>query len=87
VLNQILRAFAANRGASSPPLWFWRTHDGKEVDFVIERDAKALGAFRTVYGKENVLRSLIVFRTSKRYPMNADVVVDNAIEVGDILFA
>jgi len=54
---------------------------------VIERDAKALGAFRTVYGKENVLASLIVFRTSKRYPMNADVVVDNAIEVGDILFA
>jgi hypothetical protein len=85
-LNQILRAFA-NRGAGSPPLWFWRTHDGKEVDFVIERDAKALGAFRTVYGKENVLRSLIVFRTSKRYPMNADVVVDNAIEVGNILFA
>ena len=101
-LNQILRAFA-NRGAGSPPLWFWRTHDGKEVDFVIERggrfiaieskytstpserDAKALDAFRTVYGKENVLRSLIVCRTSKRYPMNADVIVDNAIEVGEVL--
>jgi hypothetical protein len=103
-LNQILRAFA-NRGGGSPPLWFWRTHNGKEVDFVIERggrfiaieskytstpsesDAKALDAFRTVYGKENFVRSLIVCRTSTRYPTNADIMVDNAIGVGEILFA
>jgi hypothetical protein len=51
-----------------------------------ERDAKALDAFRSVYGKQNVVRSLIVCRTSTRYPMNTEVIVDNGVEVREILF-
>ncbi|MEM7539145.1 MAG: DUF4143 domain-containing protein, partial [Chloroflexota bacterium] len=34
--TQIHKTFL-NHGINSPSLWYWRTHDGNEVDFVIER--------------------------------------------------
>ena len=36
--TQIHKTFL-NHGNSNPPLWYWRTHDGNEVDFVIEKGA------------------------------------------------
>ena len=29
-----------NQGISNPPLYFWRTKDGQEVDFVIEKGGR-----------------------------------------------
>lgn len=37
--NQIYR-FLLKQGISNPPLYFWRTKDGQEVDFVIEKGGR-----------------------------------------------
>ena len=44
--NQVFRSLL-KREPVSPPLWFWRTRDGHEVDFIIERG----GVFTAIEAK------------------------------------
>ncbi|HOK01725.1 MAG TPA: ATP-binding protein [Spirochaetota bacterium] len=39
IFNQIHRYYI-NRGINNPPLWFWRSQSGHEVDFLIEKGGK-----------------------------------------------
>jgi hypothetical protein len=64
-LNQILRAFS-NRGIGSPPVWFWRTNYGKEVDFVIERNGGfvAIECKYTSVPSESDAKTIEAFRSA-----------------------
>ncbi len=42
VFSQILKHFA-NKGELNPPLYFWRTSSGEEIDFILERAGRFTG--------------------------------------------
>ena len=62
--GQIYRA-ALHAGIPSPPIWFWRTADGKEVDFILERGGR-FEAFEARYAERPTEADLGNVRTFER---------------------
>ncbi len=75
--NQVFRSLL-KREPVSPPLWFWRTRDGHEVDFIIERG----GVFTAIEAKMKELPDAGDIAALDRF---ASIVGEKAFRKGYVL--
>ncbi|WP_236861626.1 ATP-binding protein [Candidatus Magnetominusculus xianensis] len=92
--SQIQR-YLFSQGLTNPPLYYWRTREGREIDFIIEKggqfiaiEAKLTGVpappkgfkyFENYYGENAILKGYIVCRVKNDHAITPEVKAINGV--------